>query len=170
MTDGADRPTEGAADPGDDVLEEFFWGPLREALGLGPEAWKNFTRVLALHLVLDRLLTLTITTRLCAGAGAEGQVVEPITNAVAELSFRQRIEVTTKAGWVAADVADDLREVNRVRNKLLHFDPQRNRFEGVPEIASAAAFRQFTLRGQHAYTKLAGQLLPLFEKATEDEP
>ncbi len=55
-----------------------------------------------------------------------------------------------------------------MRNRLLHFDPRRKRFEGVPEIGSAKAFRELARRGHHAYTGLVGPLLPFFESAAEE--
>ncbi len=154
-------------DPNDAKFEELFWSPLRHAVGLDPAQWTNLTRVVGLHLVLDRLLTLTIVARLSAGVVATG-VIDPMADAVAEMSFGRRLELVAKAGWVAADAVADLREVNRVRNRLLHFGPRRKLFEGVPEIRSAAAFREFTQRGHLAFVALVDPLTPLLEQAAEE--
>jgi hypothetical protein len=128
-----------ATDPNDALLEELFWSPLRGTLELDTEQSRNLICVVGLHLVLDRLLTLNIVTRLCSGGGTQG-IVETMTEAVADLSFGRRLEMVARAGWVAADVIVDLREVNRVRNRLLHFDPRRKRFEGVPELVPPQRF------------------------------
>jgi hypothetical protein len=159
-----------STDAGDVLFEATFWGPLRDSLDLTPERWKYLTRIVSLHLVLDRLLTLLITTRLCSGGGTPGGIVETMENGVAELSFARRIELAAKAEWVSAEVAGDLREVNRVRNRLLHFNPKRHRFDDLPEIAPDTAFWEFTRYGFHAWMGLNTLLMPQFEKAAEDEP
>src|SRR5215813_14668257 len=83
--------------PATSFSKNSFGHPLRASLGLDPEPWKNFTRVVALHLVLDRLLTLTITRQLCSGREAErDQIVESISSVVSEMPFARRIDVAAK--------------------------------------------------------------------------
>ena len=154
--------------PATSFSKNSFGHPLRASLGLDPEPWKNFTRVVALHLVLDRLLTLTITRQLCSGREAErDQIVESISSVVSEMPFARRTDVAAKAGWLPSDIVDDLREVNRVRNRLLHFSPHRKRFDETPEI-TPTGFKAFALRGHHAYYGLITAILPLFAEAADN--
>ena len=154
-------------DPNDAKIDELFWTPLRFTLDLDPAQWTNLTRVVGLHVVLDRLLTLTILNRLGAGETVRG-LVATTPGAVAGMKFERRLKVVEEAEWVAAEAVADLREVNRVRNRLLHFDPRRKLFEEVPEIRTAATFREFTRRGHLAFMGLAGPLMPLLERAAEE--
>ena len=154
--------------PESDVMESFFWRPLRDGLGLDSEQWDNVMRVVTLHLVLDRLLTALITHHLRA-PGVSADIVWNVMKAVGALNFARRIELAEKSQWLPADVAADVREINRVRNKLLHFDPQRQRLDHVSEIASAEAFEKLTKRGHHAYYALVTLLLPALKGAVQTD-
>jgi hypothetical protein len=156
-----------------DPLEDFMFRPMREAMMLGPVQWKNFTSLVVLHLTLDRMLSLRIALGLAAEPGAataKPGTVDQIIDAVAELSFHRRVGIAETAGWATPEVAGHLREVNRVRNRLLHFNPNHTGFEHVPEIATAEAFKILAARGNVALRGiLAGELLALFLAAAKPD-
>ncbi len=157
-----------------DPLEDFMFKPMREAMHLTPVQWTNFTNLVVLHLMLDRMLSLRIGLGLCSGPGlatAKAGTVDKILDAVAQLTFDRRIGIAESAGWATPDVAGHLREVNRVRNRLLHFNPNHTGFDHVPEIATVEAFKILAARGHAALDGiLDGEIRALFEQAAKPDP
>ncbi len=86
------------------------------AIGLTEEQWGNLTNLVALHMVLDRLLSLRLLVMLYSTGWVEQGAVDELLSIVAEIPFGRRIEMAKAAGLLPADVLADLKEVNRVRN------------------------------------------------------
>jgi hypothetical protein len=103
-------------------------------------------------LLLDRLLTLTLFRHLASDA-SEGSLKK-----LAAIHFSQRIDLAKVCGAVSDGTADDLQEVNRVRNLFAHFKPSRTdggwSFDGVPELAQEAAYEKCAERGVKALQAL----------------
>ena len=150
------------ANPDDDLL----WRPLREAIGLTEEQWGNLTNLVALHMVLDRLLSLRILVMMYSTGWVEQGAVDELLSIVAEIPFGRRIEMARAADLLPADTIADLKEVNRARNSLLHFKPKfKEDFKEVAEINSMEALRRLAQHGLRGFDALMKELLPLFEAA-----
>jgi len=149
--------------------DALLWRPWREGIGLDEAQWANLTNLIGMHMVLDRLLSMRILLGLCSIGKVEKGGVERLATVVAEISFGRRLELAKESGLLTADAAGDLSEVNRVRNRLMHFRPKlKDAFESVPEINSDEALRALARRGLQAFQALMkDDLLRLFEDAAK---
>jgi hypothetical protein len=92
--------------------DTLSWPGLHEA--------DRFTRLLAVHSLLDRLVTLVLATRLAAGG-------ESILGAVASLSMSSRVALASPLNVVSPATAESILEIDRARDRLVHSKPTRGR-------------------------------------------
>ena len=143
--------------------------PWREAIGLDEGQWANLTNLVALHMVLDRMLTLRLLTALCTLGTVPQGGVEKLAAIVAEMAFGRRLALATECGILSEESAADLSEVNRARNTALHFKPRlKEGFKGIAEIDSTESLNALFRRATRVFRVLTKELLPLFEAAAED--
>jgi hypothetical protein len=124
---------------------------------------ERFTLLLALHMMLDRVLTALISQRFWEPRLAADFIkVEGMVN---KISMQMRIELAHTAGLISEACAKDCMAVNNVRQNLAHWR-RKSRTDGwglghVREIASEEAFDRCMERGQRALDEL-------IDKATSD--
>ncbi|MGH7349203.1 MAG: hypothetical protein ACREI6_04250 [Candidatus Rokuibacteriota bacterium] len=121
--------------------DKLSWTRLCEAVGLdSDEKIDRLTRVLLVHSLLDRLVTLVLATKLASSRESkEASNIEKALADIALLPIPTRLDLGSVLGVVAPGVAESIREVNRVRNRLVHFNPTRGKrawdVSDVEEIA-----------------------------------
>jgi hypothetical protein len=97
--------------------ETLSWPRLHEAIGLdSDEKVDRFTRLLAVHSLLDRLVTLVVATRLAASS-------ESIFDAMASLPISSRVALAASLNVVPPAAAESILEIDRARNRLVHSKP-----------------------------------------------
>ena len=85
--------------------ETLDWPGLHEA--------DRFTRLLAVHSLLDRLVTVALAARLAASG-------ESIFDTMAALPFPSRVALASTLHVVSDAAAESVLEIDRVRNRLVH--------------------------------------------------
>ena len=85
--------------------ETLDWPGLHEA--------DRFTRLLAVHSLLDRLVTVALAARLAASG-------ESIFETMAALPFPARVALASTLHVVSDAAAESILEIDRVRNRLVH--------------------------------------------------
>jgi hypothetical protein len=80
----------------------------------------RFTRLLAVHALLDRLLTLVLATKLAASS-------ESIYDAMASLAMSSRVTLALTLNVLSPATAETILEIDRVRNGLVHSKPTRGK-------------------------------------------
>jgi hypothetical protein len=85
--------------------ETLDWPGLHEA--------DRFTRLLAVHSLLDRLVTVALTARLAASG-------ESVFDTMAALPFPSRVALASTLHVVSDAAAESILEIDRVRNRLVH--------------------------------------------------
>ncbi len=88
--------------------EKVSWPGLHEG--------DRFTRLLAVHSLLDRLVTLVLAARLAASR-------ESIFDAMASLPISSRVTLALTLNVVSPAAAESILEIDRVRNGLVHSKP-----------------------------------------------
>jgi hypothetical protein len=88
--------------------EKLDWPGLHEG--------DRFTRLLAVHSLLDRLVTLVLATRLAASR-------ESIFDAMASLPISSRVALALTLNVVSPAAAEGILEIDRARNGLVHSKP-----------------------------------------------
>jgi hypothetical protein len=88
--------------------EKLDWPGLHEG--------DRFTRLLAVHSLLDRLVTLVLATRLAASR-------ESIFDAMASLPISSRVALALTLNVVPPAAAEGILEIDRARNGLVHSKP-----------------------------------------------
>lgn len=76
----------------------------------------RFTRLLAVHSLLDRLVTLILATRLAAGS-------ETVFDALASLPLASRVALASTLNVVPRAAAESILEIDRTRSRLVHSKP-----------------------------------------------
>lgn len=136
------------------LAEEGQWAPVLEAFGLSSHQFTNLAKLVTLHLLLDQLLSLWI---LSAMQPTPTTSREKQLEVIANMGFAQRLELGQASGWIPAEAVPDMREVNRVRNAVLHWHPKRQGgLAEIPEIASDELFGKLTERGFGALRRIIG--------------
>jgi hypothetical protein len=79
-----------------------------------------FTRLLAIHALLDRLVTLVLATKLAASS-------ESIFDAMPSLAISSRVALALTLNVLPAAAAETILEIDRVRNGLVHSKPTRGK-------------------------------------------
>jgi hypothetical protein len=87
-----------------------------------------FTRILALHSLLDRLVTLVLATRLAASS-------DSIFDALASLPLASRVDLASTLNVVPRGAAESILEIDRTRNRLVHSKPTRGKPAWDPSAA-----------------------------------
>lgn len=134
--------------------DKLSWARLYQAIGLdSDEKMDRVARVLVVHSVLDRLVTLVLVSKLASEKTLED---------IAPLPISTRLDLGSALGVVAPGVAESILEVDRVRDRLIHFKPTRGKrawdVSDVEEIASPDAFDKCTRRGIEAVQNLMSAL------------
>ena len=127
-----------------------FWVPMFGWLGLDDdETVERMTRILVVHLLLDRALTALIAVSLLNPRVMPSY--KSIEEALAPVSVNQRIELAKAAHLISASCASTIKTVNRVRNKLAHHYPKLGfGVAHVQEISSQKAFQRCVETGMSA--------------------
>jgi hypothetical protein len=76
----------------------------------------RFTRLLAVHSLLDRLLTLALAARLAPGS-------DSVFDDMAAMPFPSRVALASSLSVVPRAAAESILEIDRARNRLVHAKP-----------------------------------------------
>lgn len=136
------------------------WMHIRAELDFHSEvAATRFTSVLTVHLLLDRALTELLARRLLDSGRL--QDLEDIEVAVSRVNFDHRIKMAKAARLISDSCAEDMKAVNKVRNKFAHF--QHNESEKraglLPEISSSEDFEKYMQSGDRALSELNSRMI-----------
>lgn len=145
------------------------WRPMLDMLGIRDEdSIERMTRILLLHLMLDRALTALLTLQFL-----NQRLLAPfdkIEAAVAPVSISKRIELAKAAHLISATCAGGIKTVNKVRNQLAHYQPQLGPGVGhVIEISSAKAYEQCIDKGFFALREIIDTMSQDMEKHSPTE-
>ena len=150
-TDDGRRPT---------PFGKLDWAGLYQAVGLdSDEQVDRLTRVLVVQFLLDRLVTLVLAAELASSRESRaGRDLENILDDIAPLPIPIRVDLASRLGVVAPGVAESIVEVDRVRNRLVHFKPTRGKpgwdVGDADEIASQDACDKCLRKGIEAVQDL----------------
>jgi hypothetical protein len=101
-------------------VDTLSWPHLHEALGLdSEEKVDRFTRLLAVHALLDRLVTLALARKLADS--------DPVLDATASLPIASRVALALTSSAVSPGAAESILEIDRARNGLVHAKPTRGK-------------------------------------------
>ncbi len=145
-------------------FEEVEWTKLRQAVGLdSEEKVDRLTRVLVVHLIVDRLLTLSLASKLAAcSQSIERRDVEKIIGDIAPLHIPTRVNLASDMGLIPPGIVEKILAINEARNRLVHFKPKQGKpawdVDGVEEIASQDACDRCTQKGIGAVQALMAVL------------
>lgn len=100
--------------------DTLSWPRLYEAIGLdSDESVERFTRLLAVHSFLDRLVTLVLARKLAD--------IETTLAATASLPIVSRVALAVTLNVVSSAAAESILEIDRVRSALVHSKPTRGK-------------------------------------------
>ena len=140
------------------------WAGLYQAVGLdSDEQVDRLTRVLVVQFLLDRLVAVVLATKLASSSErSEAPDIENTLRDIAPLPIATRVDLASILGVVAPDVAESIVEVNRLRNRLVHFKPTRGKpgwdVRDADEIASQDACDKCLRKGIEAVQELMSAL------------
>jgi hypothetical protein len=107
------------------------WSGLHEVIGLdSDEKSDRFIRLLAVHALLDRLVTLVLATNLAASESKPGPRFETMLDAMASLPIAARVALASTLNVVPPAAAETLLEIDRTRNKVVYSKPTRGKSAG----------------------------------------
>ncbi len=113
---GAPQDARVKAPPRARRVDTLSWPRLHEAIGLdSDEKVDRFTRLLAVHSLLDRLVTLVLARKLAD--------VETILDATASLPIVSRVALALALNVVSPAAAESILEIDRARNGLVYSKP-----------------------------------------------
>jgi len=98
------------------ATDALDWPRLHEIIG------DRLTRLLAIHSLLDRLVTLALARKL-SGAGD----VEPMLHATASLPLSSRVALAVTANAIPAATAESILEIDSARHRFVHAKPTRGK-------------------------------------------
>jgi hypothetical protein len=145
-------------------LGQLDWVGLYQAVGLGSDDHLDrLTRVLMVHFLLDRLVTVVLATKLASSNESNEPLdIENTLSDIASLPISTRVDLAAMLGVVAPRVAESIVEVNRLRNRLVHFKPTRGKpgwdLSDADEIASQDACDKCLRNGIEAVQGLMSAL------------
>jgi hypothetical protein len=125
--------------------EKLDWADLRQAVGLdSDEKMDRLARVLVVHSLLDRLVTLVLATKIASSRESpEAPNVEKTLADIAPLPMPTRIDLGSALGVFAPAVVESVAELDRVRHKLAQHRPPRAKppwdVGDIEELTSQAA-------------------------------
>jgi hypothetical protein len=142
-------------------FEKLEWDPIFHAVGLdSDEKIDRLNRILVVHLLVDRLLTLLVAAKLAANFEPKESPpdVGKIIADIALLPVPSRLDRASTLGLLTAPIAENILEINRVRNRLVHFKAKGGKsgwdVDEVEEIASQDACDRCTQKGIEAVQAL----------------
>ena len=104
-------------------VDALGWPRLHEAIGLdSDEHVDRFARLLAVHSLLDRLVTLILARKLAAGNESE-----PILAATATLPVVSRVALAMTLNVLSPSAAESILEIERARSGLILSKPTRGK-------------------------------------------
>ncbi|HUM17318.1 MAG TPA: hypothetical protein VL086_16595 [Candidatus Nitrosotalea sp.] len=125
------------------------WPGLLEAIG------DRFTRLLAVHALLDRLVTQVLAAKLAAD-------IEPILDALASLPMASRVALASTVNAIPPAAAEAILEIDRARHRLVHSKPTRGKptwdVSGAVESLSRDAWDKSLRKGLEAAQDLMSAL------------
>jgi hypothetical protein len=142
------------------AFDKLDWAGVYQAVGLdSDEKVDRLTRVLVVQFLLDRLVTLVLAAELASSRESRaGRDLENILDDIAPLPIPIRVDLASRLGVVAPGVAESIVEVDRVRNRLVHFKPTRGKpgwdVGDADEIASQDACDTCLRKGIEAVQEL----------------
>lgn len=145
--------------------EAKLWAPYLKMLGLSDEEMiKRLVRIMVVHFLLDRFLTILITNKLL---GSSPDSFEKIQKVIAPLEVETRIDLANASQLISDSTASKVRTVNTIRNKLAHYQPKKGwGFGHIPELSSQEAFDKCTQKGMEALHDLFSTLNRMFNPTT----
>ena len=144
-------PKEAVAQAMAQIAEQKRWEPIFIWLGLNEESRDRLTRLLVLHLSLDRALTALITMELLDTTSSFSEMEETI----AALPMKGRIGLAQATNLISKSCAKNIGDLNAVRNNLAHYKPKLGHgLGGVREISSEEAFYECTRKALAALTEV----------------
>ena len=142
-------------------FEKLEWDPIFPAVGLdSDEKIHRLNRILVVHLLVDRLLTLLVAAKLAANSESKESPpdVEKTIADIAPLPVPSRLDRASTLGLVTASIAKNILEINQVRNRLVHFKPKGGKsgwdVDEAEEITSQGACDRCTQKGIEAVQAL----------------
>jgi hypothetical protein len=144
--------------------EKPDWADLCQTVGLdAAEKVDRLSRVLVVHSLLDRLVTLVLATKIASSSESpEAPRIDKALADIAALPMPARIELGSALGVVAPALAQSIAEIDRVRNGLARPRPARGRppwdVGDIEEIASQAACDRSVSKGIQAAHELVSSL------------
>jgi hypothetical protein len=109
------------------AVEALDWPRVFQSVGLdSPEKIERLNRLLVVHLLIDRLLTLALAAKLASCSSAAEPDIDKIVVDNATRPIPDRAEAVYDLGLIDRDMADKILRVNAVRNRLVHFKPKRD--------------------------------------------
>jgi hypothetical protein len=144
--------------------EKSDWTDLCQTVGLDTaEKVDRLTRVLVVHSLLDRLVTLVLATKIASSSESrEAPGIDTVLANIAPLPMPARIDLGSAIGVVAPALAESITEVDRVRSRLAHPRPARGRppwdAGDIEEVASQAACDRCVSKGIQAAHELISSL------------
>jgi hypothetical protein len=143
---------------------ELNWADLYQTLGFDSgEKVDRLTRVLVVHFLLDRLVTLVLATKFASSReSTKAPDVGKALMDIASLPLPVRVDLASMLGVVAPRVAEGILEVHRVRNGLVHLEPTPGKpawdVSAADEITAQEACDQGLHRGIEAVQDLMSAL------------
>lgn len=121
------------------ATDTLDWPRLHEIIG------DRLTRLLAIHTLLDRLVTLVLARKV-VGAGD----VEPMLHATASLPLASRVALAVTASVIPPAIAENILEIDGARHRIVHAKPTGGKpawdlggaIESVPQDAHDRTLRK----------------------------
>ena len=141
-------------------FDKIDWASLYQAVGLdSDEQVDRLTRVLVVHFLLDRLVTVALATKLASNSNSiEAPDIANTLSDIALMPLPTRATLASIMGVVAPAVAESIVEVNRLRNRLVQVKPTLGQagweVSDADEIASPDASGKCLRRGVEAARQL----------------
>jgi len=136
------------------------WASLYQAVGLdSDEHVDRLTRVLVVHFLLDRLVTVALETKLASGSKSiEAPNISNALSDIALMPIPTRVNLAAILGVIAPAVAESIVEVNSLRNRLVQVKAAIGKagwdVTAADEIASEDACGKCLRKGVEAARKL----------------
>lgn len=147
-------------------VDTLSWPHLHEAIGLdSDEKVDRFTRLLAVHSLLDRLVTLVLARKLAASSESRRDSdIETILDATVSLSIVSRVALALTLNVVSPAAAESILEIDRARNGLVHSKPTRGKpawdVSGAVESIPQDVYDKSLRKGLEAAQGLMAALRP----------
>ncbi len=140
------------------------WAPFLKMLGLDKRSGDRLTRLLVLHLLLDRAITALVSCKF----HQKRTTFFEVEKSVAALPIGGRIDLLRAGCFISASCARDIRAVNKARNDLAHYQPKLGfELSFVNELSSEQAYQQCMEKGIRALTEIAGLVTDSMEESSK---